>query len=118
MDHLNCKHITIFVKQIQWAFPERFGLWRGCFRGSLERSIHRTGAAYIWSNIDDMIRGSGVVESLAKAGVANTEAAAKTFQRASNPMHIRYVHQVICCNIKRAHHQFDTELDWMNGFAQ
>ena len=74
---------------MQWTFPDVF---------AEDKFVVMLGGLHIemalWSTMGDLLRGSGWPETLTKAGLVKTEAAATAFLKASNVIRTRYAHQV------------------------
>lgn len=97
-EHLNPHQVPVLVvdqplydlaKKMQWTFPDIFGE---------DKFVVMLGGLHIemalWSTMGDLLHGSGWPETLKKAGLVKTEAAATAFLKASNAMRTRYAHQV------------------------
>ncbi len=100
---------------MQWTFPDIFGE---------DKFVVMFGGLHIemalWSTMGDLLHGSGWPETLKKAGLVKTEAAATAFLKASNAMRTRYAHQVtvmvLDSLLKRAYEDSGTEMaleDWV-----
>lgn len=123
-EHFNPHQVPVLVvdqplydlaKKMQWTFPDIFGE---------DKFLVMLGGLHIemalWSTMGDLLRGSGWPETLKKAGLVKTEAAATAFLKASNVMRTRYAHQVtvmvLDSLLKRAYEDSGTEMaleDWV-----